>query len=87
VRGQTLGKRAMKIRVASLEGGYPIGYQRALIRAAARTLSYIPFCLGYFWMLWSPERQTWHDMLSQAVVVPAARFDPQPPPSGHRWPN
>jgi uncharacterized RDD family membrane protein YckC len=75
--GQTLGKRAMRIRVASLEGGYVIGYQRAFIRTLGRIVSYIPFGLGYFWMLWSPERQTWHDMMSSSAVVPTA-LEPRP---------
>ena len=70
VSGQTLGKRLMRIQVRSLEDGLPLGYQQALVRTLARYLSWIPLWLGYFWMLWSRERQTWHDMLSGAVVVP-----------------
>lgn len=76
--GQTLGKRAMRIRVTSIDTGYPLGYQRAFIRNLARTLSWIPFCLGYLWMLWSPEKQTWHDMIARAVVVPA-ELEPRAP--------
>jgi uncharacterized RDD family membrane protein YckC len=65
----------MQIRVVSLTDGQPLGYQRALIRDLARALSAIPFYLGYFWILWSREQQTWHDMLGDAVVVPySTRF-------------
>jgi len=73
-RGQTVGKSAMQIRVVSLDDGQPLGYQRALGRDLARILSAIPFYLGYLWMLWSRERQTWHDTLSRAVVVPIAAY-------------
>lgn len=73
-RGQTLGKSAMQIRVVSLAEGQPLGYQQALIRDLARMLSAIPLYLGYFWMLWSRERQTWHDMLGGAVVVPVSAY-------------
>lgn len=73
-RGQTLGKSAMQIRVVTLADGRPLGYQRALARDLARTLSSIPLYLGYVWMLWSPERQTWHDMFTGAVVVPVSAY-------------
>ncbi len=78
VSGQTIGKKAIRIRVVSLEDGQPIGYGRALLRDIARFLSEIPIFLGYLWMLWSPERQTWHDMIAKAVVVPASSEPRQP---------
>lgn len=68
--GQTFGKKAMQIRVVSLADGQPLGYQRALLRALGRMLSATLFYVGYLWMLRSRERQTWHDMLADAVVVP-----------------
>jgi uncharacterized RDD family membrane protein YckC len=68
--GQTLGKRAMGIRVVSFEDGGPIGYGRAFIRYIGRIVSSIVIFLGYFWMLWDKERQTWHDKFANAVVVP-----------------
>ena len=45
VSGQTIGKKAMRIRVVSLEDGQPIGYGRALLRDIARFLSEIPIFL------------------------------------------
>ena len=81
VDGQTPGKRAMRIRVSSLEDGQPIGYQRAFVRTLARIVSEIPFFLGYLWMLWNPQRQTWHDIIANAVVVPVAT-EPRRPPAG-----
>ena len=68
--GQTLGKQALGIRVADLHGGGSIGYGRALVRYVGRILSTLPLLLGYFWMLWDREKQTWHDKLAVAVVVP-----------------
>jgi uncharacterized RDD family membrane protein YckC len=72
--GQTIGKRALGIRVVDLRGSGPIGFSRGVIRYFARFLSAIVFLLGYFWMLWDPEKQTWHDKLAGSVVVPAADF-------------
>jgi len=72
--GQTLGKRALGIRVIDFRTGGPIGYGRAGIRFVARILSALPLLLGYFWMLWDKEKQTWHDKLAGAVVVPTSAY-------------
>jgi uncharacterized RDD family membrane protein YckC len=73
-RGQTVGKMALGIRVIDLARGGPIGYERAFIRWIGRFLSTIALLLGYFWMLWDREKQTWHDKLAGAVVVPVASY-------------
>jgi len=67
--GQTLGKRALGIRVVDTGGGGALGFGRALIRALSRILSQIPCYLGYFWMLWDDRKQTWHDKLASTAVV------------------
>jgi uncharacterized RDD family membrane protein YckC len=69
--GQTLGMRAVGIRVVSLETGRSIGYGRAFIRWAMSIVSYLVVLLGYLWMLWDKENQCWHDKLAGDVVVPA----------------
>lgn len=74
IRGQTFGKSAMNIRVITIDDNQPIGYRRALIRSLGRILSAFPIYLGYLWMLWDPERQTWHDKLAHSVVVPVAAY-------------
>jgi uncharacterized RDD family membrane protein YckC len=79
--GQTIGKKAVGIRVIDFNTGGPIGFGRAVIRYVARILSAIPCLLGYFWMLWDKERQTWHDKLANDVVVPVEQY---PVAS---WPN
>jgi uncharacterized RDD family membrane protein YckC len=72
--GQTIGKRAAGIRVIDFGGGGPIGAGRALGRYFARFLSALPLGLGYFWMLWDREKQTWHDKLTTSVVVPTDAY-------------
>jgi uncharacterized RDD family membrane protein YckC len=72
--GQTLGKRALGIRVISLEDGGPIGYGRGFIRWIGRIVSAIPIFLGYFWMLWDKESQCWHDKFASDVVVPVSAY-------------
>ena len=72
--GQTVGKKVMNIRVIDLAGGGPIGAGRALLRYVGRILSSIPCLLGYFWMLWDKDKQTWHDKIATTVVVPTADY-------------
>ena len=72
--GQTVGKRAMGIRVIDFRSGGPIGFGRAVLRYFARILSTIPCLLGYFWMLWDGEKQTWHDKIASDVVVPTDAY-------------
>ena len=73
-RGQTLGKRMIGIRVIDLARGGPIGYGRAFVRTVGRGLSFFVFGLGYLWMLWDKEKQTWHDKIANPVVVPADAY-------------
>ena len=72
--GQTIGKRMLGIRVYDLRQGGPIGTGRAIGRYFARIVSAIPCLLGYFWMLWDKEKQTWHDKLVGSVVVPVTAY-------------
>mgnify|MGYP001550539891 FL=1 len=70
--GQTVGKRAMSIRVVGMQTGQTIGYPGAFIRVIGKIVSSIACLLGYFWMLWDPEKQTWHDKFADSVVVPVS---------------
>ena len=74
--GQTIGKKALGIRVYDFRGGTAngIGYGRAIIRYFGRIVSAIPILLGYFWMIWDKEKQTWHDKFAGSVVVPMDQY-------------
>ncbi len=78
--GQTIGKKALGVRVVRLVDGGPLGWGTALMRHLLSYVSSIPCFLGYLWMLWDPEKTTWHDQLSTTVVVPAVVW-PAPPDS------
>ncbi|MDQ3914783.1 MAG: RDD family protein [Actinomycetota bacterium] len=75
--GQTLGKKVLNIRVIDFATGGALGYGKATGRYFARILSTIPIALGYFWMLWDKEKQTWHDKLAGSVVVPTSSYPVQ----------
>ena len=72
--GQTLGKRALGIRVIDFRAGGPIGYGRGFVRQIGKLLSGIVLVIGYLWMLWDKEKQTWHDKIATTVVVPVDAY-------------
>lgn len=51
-----------------------IGYHRAFIRCGWRIVSAIVSLLGYLWMLWDNEKQTWHDKMARSVVVSVSSY-------------
>lgn len=84
--GQTPGCRLLNIKVVDVNSGDPIGILRAVGRYLfASFISGPALLLGYLWMLWSPRKQTWHDTITSAVVVPesavpsSSAFPPPPP--------
>ena len=72
--GQTLGKRALGIRVIDYSTGGPLGYGKAFLRYVGRIASGAICALGYLWMLWDKEKQTWHDKIAGTVVVPVSAY-------------
>jgi len=73
--GQTLGKKALGIRVYDFrQGASSIGYGRGFLRQIGKYLSAIPLGLGYLWMLWDKEKQCWQDKIAGTVVVPADAY-------------
>ena len=73
--GQSPGKKALSIRVIDFNTGGPIGYGRALGRILFRWFISSFVCyLGYLWMLWDREKQTWHDKVCTCVVVPTDAY-------------
>ena len=75
--GQTLGKKALSIRVVDFDTGGPIGYGRATVRELVQFFLSGILYLGYLWMLWDREKQTWHDKASRSVVVPVSAYPVQ----------
>lgn len=68
--GQPWGARIVGIRVVRATDGGPIGFGRALGRTLfAQFISGSIFYLGYLWMLWDPQKQTWQDKVVGSYVV------------------
>ncbi len=69
--GQTVGKKAMKIRLVRLDGVVPPGVGLSIGRAFLHIVDQLPCYLGYLWPLWDEKRQTFADKILNTVVVNA----------------
>jgi uncharacterized RDD family membrane protein YckC len=72
--GQTVGKRALGIRVRHAEADRAIGYGPSAGRYLITVvfgIFYIPALLDYLWPLWDKQNQTLHDKVANSIVVRA----------------
>lgn len=65
--GQTLGLKAWKIKVLTLEKR-PLNWKQSAIRFVAALLSWAIGGLGFFWILWDKNGYAWHDYLSKTCL-------------------
>jgi uncharacterized RDD family membrane protein YckC len=79
--GQTVGMRAMNIRVVDAQTSGRVDYGRCVVRYLVAILSALALLLGYFWMLWDPRNQTWQDKAAGTVVVPTSLYPVE------KWPG
>ena len=80
--GQTVGKRAMSIRVVDATTFGPIGPGRAALRYVGRIVSTVALFVGYLWAIWDPDNQTWHDKIAGTYVVPVDAYPVDAWPGG-----
>ena len=67
--GGTWGKRILGMRLQDRTSGENIGIGRAVARYFVAIASGIALALGYLWVLWDDNKQTWHDKAAGSVVV------------------
>ena len=72
--GQTIGKKAMSIRVIDFTNGASLEQSKAIVRAVVRYISGAACGIGFIWALFNKEKQTWHDLAAQTVVVPTSSY-------------
>ena len=68
-KGASPGKRVVGLEVLHQYTGARLGFGRAVGRNFARILSSWVCYLGYFWMLWDKDKQTFHDKLVRTRVI------------------
>jgi uncharacterized RDD family membrane protein YckC len=69
--GQTLGMKAMNIKLIGTDGTYPVGYGKGFLRWIGMIISGVVILLGYIWILIDKKRQGWHDKIAGTYVVKA----------------
>lgn len=69
-RGQTWGRKIAGVRVVDAATGGPPGWGKAIGRTLFASFVSANVCyLGYLWMLWDSQRQTWHDKVASTLVL------------------
>lgn len=69
LRGSTLGKSWLSMRVVGEQTGYEIGIARALVRTLLHIVNTVPLFLGYLWPIWDRKKQTFSDKITDTVVI------------------
>lgn len=67
-KGTTIGGIVCGLRVVRLDDR-PIDWPTAVVRALGCFLSLVVGCLGFVWVVFDTERQSWHDKIAGTVVV------------------
>jgi uncharacterized RDD family membrane protein YckC len=69
-KGQTLGSRALNIRVVKTDGTY-LDYVGAFLRYIGFVISCVAVFLGVIWAAFDAQKQGWHDKIASTYVVKA----------------
>jgi uncharacterized RDD family membrane protein YckC len=69
-KGQTLGSRALNIRVVKTDGSY-LDYPGAFLRYIGFVISGAVFLIGLIWAAFDAQKQGWHDKIAGTYVVKA----------------
>ncbi|HEY0681467.1 MAG TPA: RDD family protein [Steroidobacter sp.] len=75
LRGTTIGGIICNLRVVRTDGR-DITWETSIVRALGCFLSFFPLGLGFLWMVFDDNRQTWHDKIAGTVVVRVPRSQP-----------
>ncbi|MCX4971985.1 RDD family protein [Streptomyces sp. NBC_00620] len=67
--GQTLGKKALGIRLVREIDGQPLGVGMAFVRRLAHFLDSLACYLGWLWPAWDAKKQTFADKVCSSIVI------------------
>lgn len=65
----TPGKLLLRLRIVDAHSGGEPCLRQWCLRYVGYVLSSVPLLLGFFWVLWDPRCQGWHDKLAGTVVI------------------
>ncbi len=67
--GGTPGQKLMGLEVVALATGKSCGLIRSVLRALLIVLSWLPFGVGVFRILFAPDRAAYHDLFTNSRIV------------------
>ena len=67
--GATIGMRMVGLAIQSEDGSRGLPAGRAFVRTIVFYLGSILLFIGWLWMLWDSDHETWHDKASGSRVV------------------
>ncbi len=67
-RGTTIGSLLLRLKVVRTDGS-PVTFSVALVRSLSSLFSLLVLGLGFLWVGWDREKQSWHDKIAGTVVV------------------
>jgi len=67
-RATTVGGIICGLKVVRLDAR-PVDFATAIVRTLGAYLSIICIGLGFLWVIWDPEKQTWHDKIAGTTVI------------------
>jgi uncharacterized RDD family membrane protein YckC len=68
LRGTTLGGVVMGIKIVRLDDK-PVDWAVSVVRSLGAFLSLFVVGLGFVWVGWDPQRQSWHDKIAGTTIV------------------
>ena len=72
LKGTTIGGIVCGLRVVRLDAR-PVDWSIAIVRSLSAFLSLFVAGLGFIWVAFDDERQSWHDKIAGTVVVRAPK--------------
>jgi len=77
LKGRTLGKKVLNIQVIKKDGTPMTDPFTIIVRdIVGKFISAIVFLLGYIWMLFDKNNQTWHDKIAGTYVIYTESSEP-----------
>lgn len=74
-RGTTPGGIILGLRVIRTDAR-ALTWPVAIVRAVSGLISLLPAGLGFLWVLWDPNRQSWHDRIAGTTIVRTSKVQP-----------
>ena len=66
--GQTIGMRAWRLHLVSVDG-VPVSQRQAWLRFGMAIISLLALGIGFLWSLFDRDRRCWHDMVSGTRLI------------------